>query len=82
MLVLEENDMEGFIEVDIPEPKGDEDKAKHKKILSKEKRITTNSIKDHSIPHVSSLKNPKKLFDALSQLYEGKNINIKMTLRT
>ena len=82
MLVLEENDLEGFIEVDIPEPDGDEDKEKHKKSLVKAKRIIVDSIKDHLIPHVSSLKNPKQMVDSLSQLYEGKNINRKMTLRT
>ena len=82
MLILEENDLEGFMEEDIPEPDGDEDKAKHKKSLVKAKRIIEDSIKDHLIPHVSSLKTPKQMFDALSQLYEGKNINRKMTLRT
>ena len=46
MLILEENDLEGFIEADIPEPEGDEDKAKHKKSLVKEKRIIADSIKD------------------------------------
>ena len=78
MLVLEENDLEGFIEEDIPEPNGDEDKAKYKKSLVKAKRIIADSIKDHLIPHVSSLKTPKQMFDALS----GKNINRKITLRT
>ena len=82
MLVLEENELEGFIEVDILEPEGDEDKAKHKKSLVKAKRIIANSIKDHLNPHVSSLKTPNKMFDALSWLYEEKNINRKMTLRT
>ena len=82
MLVLEKNDLEGFIELDIPKAKGEEDKAKHKKSLVKAKRIIANSIKDHLIPHVSSLKTPKQMFDALSRLYEGKNINRKMTLRT
>ena len=82
MLVLEENNLEGFNEADIPEPEGDEDKAKHKKSLVKAKRIIADSIKDHLIPHVSSLKTPKQMFDALSWLYEGKNINKKMTLRT
>ena len=82
MLVLEENDLEGFIEADIPESKEEEAKAKHKKSLVKEKRITVDSIKDHLIPHVSSLNTPKQMFDALSRLYEGKNINRKMTLRT
>ena len=82
MLILEEHDLEGFIEVDIPEPEGDESKAKHKKNLIKAKRIIADSIKDHLIPHVSSLRTPKEVFDALSRLYEGKNINQKMTLRS
>ena len=82
MLVLEENDLEGFIEANIPEPDGDEDKAKYKKSLVKAKRIIADSIKYHLIPHVSSLKTTKQMFDALSRLYEGKNINRKMTLRT
>ena len=82
MLILEENDLEGFIKVDNIELEEDEAKAKHKKSMVKAKRIIANSIKDHLIPHVSSLKTPKKMFDALSRLYEGKNINRKMMLRT
>jgi hypothetical protein len=31
---------------------------------------------------VSSKKTPKEMFDALTRLYEGKNINWKMNLRT
>ena len=45
------------------------------------KRIIADSIKDHLIPQVSSLKTPKAMFDALTKLFEGKNINWKMTLR-
>ena len=45
------------------------------------KRIITDSIKDHLIPKVSSIKIPKAGFDALTKLFEGKNINTKMTLR-
>ena len=82
MLILEEHDREGFIEADISKPEGDEAKAKHKESLIKAKRIIADSIKDHLIPHVSSLRTPKEMFDALSCLYEGKNINRKMTLRT
>jgi hypothetical protein len=40
------------------------------------------SIKDHLIPQVSSKKNPKETFEALTRLYEGKNINQKMNIRT
>ena len=44
-------------------------------------RIIADSNKDHLIPQVSSLKTPKEMFDALPKLFEGKNINRKMTLR-
>ena len=37
--------------------------------------------KDHLIPQVSSLKTPKAMFDALTKVFEGKNINKKITLR-
>jgi hypothetical protein len=46
------------------------------------KRIIADFIKDHSIPQVSSKKSPKEMFDSLTRLYEGKNINRKMNLRT
>jgi hypothetical protein len=45
------------------------------KDMVRAKRIITYSIKDHLIP-------PKKMFDALTRMYEGKNINPKMNLRT
>jgi hypothetical protein len=50
--------------------------------MVKEKRIIADSIKDCLIPHVSSFNTLKKMFDVLCQLYEGKNINQKMTSRT
>ena len=46
-----------------------------------DKRITVDSIKDHLIPQVSPLKTPKAMFDSLTKLFKGKNINQKMTLR-
>ena len=49
--------------------------------MVKDKRIITNYIKDHLIPHVSFLKRPKEVFDALTKLLEGKNTNQNMTLR-
>ena len=82
MIILEENDLEGFIQQEIPKPEGDEAKTKFKKRMVKAKIIIVDSIKDHSFPHVLYLKAPNKMFDTLSRLYEGKNINRKMTLRT
>jgi hypothetical protein len=82
MLILEENDLEDFVKEEVLDLDEDEAKVKHKKNLVKEKRIIFDYIKDHFIPHVSSLTTPKQMFDALSRLYEGKKINGKMTLRT
>ena len=56
-------------------------KALHEKNLVKAKKIIIDSIMDHLIPQVSSLKKPKEMFDSLAKLFEGKNINWKMTLR-
>ena len=77
--ILEENDLDKYISGEVPSPEGDEAKAIHKKNLVKSKRTIGNSIKDHLILHVSSLKTPKEVFDALMKLFEGKNINQKMT---
>ena len=52
MLILEENDLEGFVEVDILEPEEEEEKAKHKKRSVKAKRIITDSNKDHLMSHL------------------------------
>ena len=53
-LVLEENDLDKYINEEVTTPEGDEAKAIHKKNLVKDKRIIADSIKDHFIPHVSS----------------------------
>ena len=73
--------MDTYISGEVPVPKGYEAKALHKKNLVKAKRIIVNSIKDHLIPQVSSLKTPKEMFDSPTNIFEGKNINQKMTLR-
>lgn len=44
--------------------------------------IIVDSIKDHLIPQVSSKKTQKEMFDALSGMFEGRNINRKITLRS
>ena len=80
-LVLEENELDTYISGEVPVPQGDEAKDLHKKNLVKAKRIIVDSIKDHLIPQVSSLKTPKEMFYSLTKLFEGNNINMKRTLR-
>jgi hypothetical protein len=72
-LILEENDLARFVK-EVPEPDDATEKAKHQKDTIRAKRIIADSIKDHLIPQVSSKKTPKEMFDALTRLYEGKNI--------
>ena len=80
-LILEENDLDQFISGDVPELEGDEAKFDHKRIMDKDKRIIVDSIKDHLIPHVSSFNIVEEVYDALTNMFEGKKINWKMTLR-
>ena len=80
-LVMEENELDSYINEEVPVLEGDEAKTLHKKKLVMDKRIIADSIKDHPIPHVSSLKTHKAMYDALTKLFEGKNINPNMTLR-
>jgi hypothetical protein len=50
--------------------------------MVREKRIIADSIEDHLIHHISSLYSPKKMMDTLPHLFEGRNINQRMTLRS
>ena len=61
LLILEENDLGKYVNEEVAEPKGEEAKASHKKNRIRSKRIIVDYIKDHLIPHVSSLKTPKQL---------------------
>ena len=80
-LVLEENELDSYITAQVLVPEGDETKALQKTKLVMARRIIADSINDHLIPQVSSLNTPKDMFDALTKLFEGKNINRKMALK-
>ena len=58
-LVLEENELDSYIHDRVPIPEEDEAKVLNKNKLVMDKRIISDSIKDHLIPQVSSLKTPK-----------------------
>ena len=49
-LVLEENELDSYINEEVLVPEGDEAKALHKKRLVMARRIIVGSIKDHLIP--------------------------------
>jgi hypothetical protein len=80
--LLEEHELDKFIIEEVQEPQGYEAKGKYNKDMVREKRIIVDSIKDHLIHNVSSLSSPKKMMDTLTHLFEGRNINQRMTLRS
>jgi hypothetical protein len=80
-LILEENDLTRFIKENVSEPEEATCKAKYQKDMVRAKRIIADSIKDHFIPQVSFKNTPKEIFDSLTRMYEGRNINRKMNLR-
>ena len=81
MLVMKEQGLIKHVTEDVPEPEEEEAKEKYFKDQVRAMRIIADSIKNHLIPQVSSLETPKQMLDSLTRMFEGKNINRKMTLR-
>ena len=79
-LILEENDLDQFITGEVPKLEGYEAKDAHKRIMNKGKIIIAYYIKDHLIPHVSSLNTPNEVLYSLTKLFKGNNITQKMKL--
>jgi hypothetical protein len=74
-IILDENDLLEHVIVGVPEPDEAEQKTKHKKNEKKAKRIMSNSVKDHLIPHISELQTSRQMYEALRRLYESKYIS-------
>jgi hypothetical protein len=80
-MILDENDLLEHVTVGVPEPEEEEQKIKHKKNEKKAKRIVSDSIKDHLIPHISKLQTARQMYEALNRLYESKDIRWNLALR-
>lgn len=64
--ILEENDLDDYVNRVILEPTYDNGKATHKRNHNKVKRILIDLVKDHLIPYISQLKIDKEVYDALT----------------
>jgi hypothetical protein len=80
-MILDENDLLENVTVVVPELDEEEQKTKHKKNEKKAKRIVSDSIKDHLIPHISELQTARQMYEALNRLYESKDISQNLSLR-
>ena len=75
-----ENELDPYMSREVPVLEGDEAKILTPEEFVKAKKIIVDSITDHIVPQVSSLKT-LDMFDSLIKLFEGKNINQNMALR-
>jgi hypothetical protein len=80
-MILDENDLLEHVTVGVPELDEEEKKTKHKKNEKKSKRIVSDSVKDHLIPHISKLQTTRQMYEALNRLYESKDISHNLSLR-
>ena len=80
-MILDKNDLLEHVTVGVPEPDEEEKKTKHKKNEKKAKRIMSDLVKDHLIPHIFELKTARQMYEALSRLYESKDISRNLALR-
>jgi hypothetical protein len=80
-MILDKNDLLEHVTVSVPELDEAEQKTKHKKNEKKAKRIVSDSVKDHLIPYISELQTARQMYEALSRLYESKDISRNLTLR-
>jgi hypothetical protein len=80
-MILDENDRLEHVTVGVPEPEEEEQKTKHKKNEKKTKRIMSDSVRDHLIPHISKLQTTRKMYEAFNRLFESKDISRNLTLR-
>jgi hypothetical protein len=80
-MILDKNNLLEHVTVGVPEPYEEEKKTKHKKNEKKEKRIVSDSVKDHLIPHISELQTTRKMYETLNRLYERKDISRNLSLR-
>ena len=71
----EENEWDTYMSREVPVQEGDEARILlHKKNLVKVKNIIVDLVMNQLVLQVSSLKTPK-MFDSLTKLSKGKNIN-------
>jgi hypothetical protein len=80
-LVLEENGLLEIAKGKVAAPTDPVQLTAHTKKHVKARRILLDGVKDHIIPHLSSKKTAKEMWEAMVKLYQSDNQSRKMLLR-
>jgi hypothetical protein len=82
-VVLKENKIYNYVSSVVAAPAADPISLDlHEVKEAKSQRIILDGVKDHLIPHLVEKTTAKEMWDALKNLFEAKNENQKMALKT
>jgi hypothetical protein len=80
-ITLEESDLLKLIEGTLPATTINEKKDEWKTDDVKARKIIIYSVRDHLLPHISTLKTTYLMYDALKKMFESNNTNKALTLK-
>jgi hypothetical protein len=80
VLLLEENDLNEYIEGVVASPTDPQELVDHNKEV-KAKRVLLESVNDHLIPHIDEKTSSKEMHDSLVGLYQNENTGMKLHLK-
>jgi hypothetical protein len=80
-ITLEESDLLRLIERTLPTTTIDEEKDEWKAYNVKARKIIIYLVRDHLLPHISTLKTNYQMYDALKTMLERNNTNKYLTLK-
>jgi hypothetical protein len=81
LLILEENDLNEYIEGEFVAPTNPKELRAHKKKEVKSKRVLLESVKDHLIPHIAEKISDREMYVSLVGLYQNENTDRKLHLK-
>lgn len=81
MIILREMESEEYIETNISMPENDPEKVTWKRHNNKAMKIIINSVKDHILPSISSLKTVFEMFSTIIDTFEINNTSRLLTLK-
>ena len=81
LLLLEENDLNEYVEDVVVTPTKPHELKTHKKKEVKAKRLFVESVKDQLILHIVEKATAKDMYDDLVGLYQNKNMDMMLHLK-
>ena len=80
--ILEELELEEYIEKEIPIPQDETEKLTWKRRNNKAKKIIVDSVKDHILPSISEIKSAYEVFQTIKNTFEINNSSRLIILKS